>query len=81
MQQLKLLTLILDSWNESVVLVDTNHIIQYMNAPARMHYAKWGNIIGKSIFDCHNPVLHDCRMEQKKSSLRTMKSTAFICVQ
>ena len=64
MEQLKLLTLILDSWNESVVFVDTNHIIQYINAPARMHYAKWGDIIGKSIFDCHNSescqIIRDC---------------------
>jgi len=26
-----------------------------MNRPARRHYAKWGNVVGKSIFDCHNP--------------------------
>ena len=25
-----------------------------MNAPARRHYSKWGDVIGKSIFDCHN---------------------------
>jgi DUF438 domain-containing protein len=64
MEQLKLLTLILDSWNESVVFVDTNHIIQYMNAPARIHYAKWGNVLGKSLFDCHNAdsckIIRDC---------------------
>ena len=54
MEQLELLILIFDSWNESVVFVDTNHIIQYMNAPARIHYAKWGNVLGKSLFDCHN---------------------------
>ena len=46
--------LILDSWNKPVVFVDTNHTIQYMNRAARRHYAKWGNTIGKSIFDCHN---------------------------
>ena len=55
MKQLELLTLILDSWNNSVVFVDTSHVIRYMNAPARMHYAKWGDVLGKSIFDCHNP--------------------------
>ena len=64
MEQLKLLTLILDSWNESVVFVDTNHIIRYMNTPAIKHYAKWGNVLGKSIFDCHNAdsckIIRDC---------------------
>ena len=66
MEQPKLLALIFDSWNESIVFVDTNHIIQYMNSPARMHYAKWGNILGKSIFDCHNAdscqMISDCFM-------------------
>ena len=64
MEQPELLALIFDSWNESVVFVDTNHIIRYMNAPARMHYAKWGDVLGKSIFDCHNPdscqMIRDC---------------------
>jgi DUF438 domain-containing protein len=64
MEQLELLNLILDSWNESVVFVDTNHIIRYMNTPAKKHYAKWGEVLGKSIFDCHNPgsckIIRDC---------------------
>ena len=64
MEQLELLTLLLDSWNESIVFVDANHIIQYMNAPAKVHYAKWGDVLGKSIFDCHNPdsckIIRDC---------------------
>jgi DUF438 domain-containing protein len=64
MEQPELLALILDSWNESVVFVDTDHIIRYMNAPARMHYIKWGDVLGKSIFDCHNPdscqIIRDC---------------------
>jgi len=55
MEQLELLKLLLDNWNESVVFVDTNHIIRYMNTPAKKHYAKWGEVLGKSIFDCHNP--------------------------
>jgi DUF438 domain-containing protein len=48
------LSLILDNWNKPVVFVDTNHIIRYMNAPARKRYSKWGDVVGKSIFDCHN---------------------------
>ena len=50
----KLLSSILDSWHKPVVFVDADHIIRYMNAPARTHYAKWGDVIGKDIFHCHN---------------------------
>jgi DUF438 domain-containing protein len=64
MEQLELLTLILDSWNKSFVFADTDHIIRYMNAQARQHYAKWGDVLGKSIFDCHNAnsceMIRDC---------------------
>ena len=49
----RILSLILDSWNKPIVYVDTDHMIRYMNKPARRHYSKWGNVIGKSIFDCH----------------------------
>lgn len=45
---------VLNSWNKPIVFVDTNHIILYMNSPAKVHYAKWGDLIGKSIFHCHN---------------------------
>jgi DUF438 domain-containing protein len=48
------LLLIFDSWNKPMVFVDTGHIIRYMNDPARRHYAKWGDVIGKSLLDCHN---------------------------
>lgn len=46
--------LILDNWHKPLVFVDCDHVIRYMNRPAREHYAKWRDVIGKSIFDCHN---------------------------
>ena len=49
-----LLSLILDSWNKPIGFVDTNHEIRFMNKPARRHYSKWGDVVGKSIFHCHN---------------------------
>jgi DUF438 domain-containing protein len=55
MEQPELLGLICDSLVDEVVFVDLNHIIRYVNAPGIKKYAKWGNILGKSIFDCHNP--------------------------
>jgi len=49
----RILSLLLDSWSKPVVFVDTTHHIRYMNVPAGRHYSKWGDVIGKSIFDCH----------------------------
>jgi PAS domain S-box-containing protein len=45
---------ILDSLDEQIVFVDTNHVIQYLNAAAKKHYKESDNLIGKNIFDCHN---------------------------
>jgi DUF438 domain-containing protein len=50
----KILTSLLDCWDKPVVFADTEHIIRYMNMPARKHYAKWGDVMGKSLLDCHN---------------------------
>lgn len=50
----KMLNILLDSWNKPVVFVDNSHTIIYINKVAKNHYAKWGELIGKSIFDCHN---------------------------
>jgi DUF438 domain-containing protein len=64
MQREELLSRILDSWNKPVVFADTDHIIRYMNKEARKHYAKWGDVIGKSLLDCHNGnsvrIIKDC---------------------
>lgn len=51
-----LLNAILDSMKHPVLYVDTDHMIRYMNKPARLHYAKDGGekLLGTSIFDCHN---------------------------
>jgi DUF438 domain-containing protein len=54
MKETEILRGLLDSWNEPLVLVDTEHTILYMNAPAKTRYAEWGNVIGKNIFLCHN---------------------------
>lgn len=58
-QDKNLLGHLLDSWNKPVVLVDTSHTIVYLNEPARLAFAKWGDILGKSIFHCHNE--HSCQ--------------------
>ncbi len=39
-----------------VVICDLNHVVMYINPAAAKHYEKFGgkNIVGKSIFNCHN---------------------------
>jgi DUF438 domain-containing protein len=54
MENEKMLTLLFDNWNKPIVVVDTDHIIKFMNLAAKDHYSKWGNVIGKNIFHCHN---------------------------
>jgi DUF438 domain-containing protein len=54
MVNIELMEAILNSLKDPVVYVDNDHIIRYMNKAAIANYAKWGNVIGKSIFDCHN---------------------------
>jgi DUF438 domain-containing protein len=50
----RILFLIFDSWNKPIVFVDTDHIIRYMNKPAKRNYSKWGDVVGRSLLDCHN---------------------------
>ena len=48
---------VIDADNAPVVICDRNHIIVYMNPKAVVNYQKYGgaSLVGKSIFDCHNP--------------------------
>lgn len=55
MEDLKILKGILDSYPYHIVFVDNEFVIRFMNKKAKEHYEKKGkNLIGKSIFDCHN---------------------------
>ncbi len=40
--------------NCSITVCDKNGIIVYMNDRAVEQYKKHGNLVGKSLFDCHN---------------------------
>ena len=41
--------------NCAVTVCDTEGIILFMNDKACNTFAKHGNLIGKNLFDCHNP--------------------------
>jgi DUF438 domain-containing protein len=46
---------LLENLEVPVVFVDNQHFIRFINAAGQKQYAKYGNILNKSIFDCHNP--------------------------
>lgn len=52
----KLMSALLDSLKNPVVLANTEHIILYMNKPAIEQFASWGgaDLIGRSLLECHN---------------------------
>ena len=60
MESLEMLSVMLDNWHKPLVFVDHNHIIRYLNKPAKKKYAKYGDVIGKSLLDCHNE--NSCRL-------------------
>jgi transcriptional regulator with PAS, ATPase and Fis domain len=46
-----------DEYPSAVTICDTEGIIVYMNNQATATFEKWGGVqlVGKSLFDCHNP--------------------------
>ena len=58
--EIRLMNLMMDSLKDPFVFVDTDHVIRYMNKSAISRYERWGGaeLLGKSIFDCHNE--HSC---------------------
>jgi transcriptional regulator with PAS, ATPase and Fis domain len=45
----------------AVTVCDINGIIVYMNEKSISNFSKWGGkeLIGKSLFDCHNPTSNE----------------------
>lgn len=50
----KMFEMLLESLKDPFVFVDKEHIIRFANSKGKKHYAKFGDFVGKSIFDCHN---------------------------
>ena len=51
-----MMTYILDAIPYSIVFVDPDHVIRYMNKRARYHYYEergFRDLVGKSLFECH----------------------------
>lgn len=61
MNREELLESLVDSIGQPVVFVDNDHVIRYVSRTAEVHYdVPAGELMGKSIFDCHNP--ESCRV-------------------
>lgn len=54
MENAELFLSVLESLDMPLVLVDANHQIRYSNSAGRRQYSRFGDITGKSIFECHN---------------------------
>ncbi len=49
------LSTLLDSLKDPFLFADTDHVILYMNKAAVAHYKEGSALLGRSLFDCHNP--------------------------
>lgn len=57
----QLLEAFIESIGHPFVFVDTGHVIRYVSRTAEAHYeTPREDLLGKSIFDCHNP--ESCRI-------------------
>lgn len=54
MEKQQMLLHLFNSWKDPIVLVDRHHIIRYLNKSAKERYSRFGDVTGKSIFECHN---------------------------
>jgi DUF438 domain-containing protein len=50
----EMMAAILDSFKDPVLFTDTDHIVRYMNKVAMSFYKEGKDLIGKSLFNCHN---------------------------
>lgn len=74
MEKLEMLEGILNSYPYFIVFVDNDYIIRFMNKKAQDHYHEkkgYENLIGKSLFDCHN----EKSIEKIKKSYEEIKNT------
>ena len=63
MTRIELLEHILDSLKNPLLFADTGHIIRYMNRAAAQHYTDGYDLLGRSLFDCHNEPSREIMVE------------------
>ncbi len=53
MDDLMLLSAILDSLKDPILVAGTDHVTRYMNKAGIAHYKGGASLIGRSLLDCH----------------------------
>lgn len=72
LDELEIFKGILNSYPYFIVFVDNEYRIRFMNKIAQEHYEKKGkNLVGKSLFDCHN----EKSIEKIKINYEEIKNT------
>ena len=54
MMDVPLMSALLDSLREPLLVADTDHVIRYMNRAAIAHYEEGEALLGRLLLDCHN---------------------------
>ncbi len=63
MTHVELLESILDSLKNPLLFADTDHVTRYMNKAAAKHYTDGYELLGRSLFDCHNETSREIMVE------------------
>ena len=74
---------ILDSYPYPIVFVDSDYIIRFMNRYAEYYYYKeraYGNLIGNSLFDCHDNASSRERIMQAFEKMKSDGKEVFLGV-
>jgi DUF438 domain-containing protein len=67
---------IVDLDEQAIVICNTEHTVIYMNPAAQKRYEKRGNLVGKSLLDCHNErsrMIVNSNLERMKSDVTVNK--------
>ncbi|MDO4355892.1 MAG: PAS domain-containing protein [Clostridia bacterium] len=83
MDELSILRGIVDSYPYPIVFVDDQYVIRFMNRYAKYHYnveRGYGDLIGKSLFDCHNDEKSRERIMQSFEAMKKDGKERFVGV-
>jgi DUF438 domain-containing protein len=73
---------LLDTVDSPIVFVDNDHVIRYLNKPAKVRYYEkrgYSELVGKSLFGCHNAASAK-QVEQIHDKLLAGESEVFLKV-
>lgn len=83
MDEIEMLEGILNSYPYPIVFVDNDYNIRFMNKNAQYHYYEergYKNLIGKSLFDCHNDEKAIERIKRGYEGIKRNGKEVFVCI-